>query len=262
MNEEQPLLEHVLELLARLRRAVLAFLAVLGAQYLMPAPGLRPLVFEAMRLIEAHLLDFEDNPLGLLAEKLGVAGVGARVIAGGVFDTLLASLYLSSTISLVAVLPYALYEVYQFAKPGLYPHEARLLRKYLALFALLFALGCAYAYLVIAPLTTLIMLWLMSAGGAEPLLTVSDLFYNFSLMLLATGAAFSLPALLVIPARLGLLSYEDLRSRWRYVVISVLLVTAAVTPDPTPVSMLLLSAPLLIDYLVALLLVKRAARAS
>jgi len=40
------------------------------------------------------------------------------------------------------------------------------------------------------------MLWLMTAGGAEPLFTVSDLFYNFSLILLATGTAFSLPVLL------------------------------------------------------------------
>jgi len=38
-------------------------------------------------------------------------------------------------------------------------------------------------------------------------------------------------------------------------------VTAAVTPDPTPISVLLLSAPLLLDYLVALLLVKKMAKA-
>lgn len=135
------------------------------------------------------------------------------------------------------------------------------MRRYFALFTLLFLLGCAYACLVVAPLTTLVMLWLMAAGGAEPLLTVSNLFYNFSLILLATGAAFSLPVLLVIPAWLGLVSYEDLRSRWRYVVMGILVVTAAVTPDPTPISMLLLSAPLLLDYLVALLLMKRMAQA-
>ncbi|MCD6357985.1 MAG: twin-arginine translocase subunit TatC [Thermoproteales archaeon] len=121
-----------------------------------------------MRFVEAYLLDFEAHPLGPLAERLGAARVGARVVAGGVFDTLLASLYLSSTISLIVVLPYSLYEVYRFAEPGLYPHEARLVRRYFALFTLLFLLGCAYACLVVAPLTTLVMLWLTAAGGAEP----------------------------------------------------------------------------------------------
>ncbi len=58
-----------------------------------------------MRFVEAYLLDFEAHPLGPLAERLGAARVGARVIAGGVFDTLPASLYLSSTISLIVVLP-------------------------------------------------------------------------------------------------------------------------------------------------------------
>ena len=101
--------------------------------------------------MEAYLLDFRDHPLSLLAERLGMAGVEARVIAGGVFNTLLASLYLSLTISLIITLPYFLYEIYKFAKPGLYPHEIALVRRYFALFTLLCSLGWAYAYLVVAP---------------------------------------------------------------------------------------------------------------
>ncbi|RLE68269.1 MAG: hypothetical protein DRJ43_05850 [Thermoprotei archaeon] len=61
-----------------------------------------------------------------------------------------------------------------------------------------------------------------------------------------------------MPAKLGLITYEAPKSRWRYVVLAILVVTAVVTPDPTPISMLPLSIPLLLDYLAALALVKRA----
>ncbi|RLF06683.1 MAG: hypothetical protein DRK00_00845 [Thermoprotei archaeon] len=52
-----------------------------------------------------------------------------------------------------------------------------------------------------------------------------------------------LPPRAASPARLGLIGYEELRSRWRYVALGILVVTAVVTPDPTPISTLLLSAP-------------------
>jgi len=258
MDEEKPLLDHVVELLTRLRRGVVAFIAVLGLQYLIPTRELRPLAFEAMRAVEHYLLEFSANPFKHLADRLGVGDVRVRVIAGGIFDTALASLYLASTVSLLATLPYTLYEIYVFMKPGLYPRERRIVKKYLVLFTLLFTVGCCYAYLILAPVTLIVMVWLTAMGGAEPILTVSDLFYTLLLIVISTGTAFSIPLLLVIPAKLGLITYEALKSRWRYVVLAILVVTAVITPDPTPISMLLLSIPLLLDYLVALALVKRA----
>jgi len=103
-------------------------MAVLGLQYLIPTRELRPLAFEAMRAVEHYLLEFSANPFKHLADRLGVGDVRVRVIAGGIFDTALASLYLASTVSLLATLPYTLYEIYVFMRPGLYPRERRIFR--------------------------------------------------------------------------------------------------------------------------------------
>ncbi len=76
------------------------------------------------------------------------------VIAHGFFSPLTTALYASLGLGPVVSSPFVAYELYSFIKPGLYPHELRALKTACALSALLFALGCAYAYYFILPMTS------------------------------------------------------------------------------------------------------------
>ena len=126
--------------------------------------------------------------------------------------------------------------------------------------AVLFVLGALYAYLFLLPLTFLIMTWLCVAGGAEPIFSVSSFFHTVFIGVPFTGAFFTTPVALVGLVEAGLIEPKVLREKWRYVVLGIFALTAVVTPDPTPVTMTLLSVPFVALYLLTIALAERVCR--
>ncbi|MFW9778561.1 MAG: twin-arginine translocase subunit TatC, partial [Candidatus Heimdallarchaeota archaeon] len=80
-------------------------------------------------------------------------------------------------------------------------------------------------------------------------------FIFFSLV--GTGLLFTFPIWIVFGALAGLFSSETLIQRRREVLIALVALTAVITPDPTPLSMILLSLPLIVLYEIALVVVMR-----
>ena len=154
------------------------------------------------------------------------------VIAHGFFSALTTALYASLGLGLVVSSPFVAYELYSFIKPGLYPHELRALKTACALSALLFTLGCAYAYYFVLPTTFLFMVWMAVSAGAQPVFSLESLFSTALAGMVLTGATFTYPLFVYALVRAGVLRAETLRAGWRYVVLVVLVVAAAVTPDP------------------------------
>jgi sec-independent protein translocase protein TatC len=67
-------------------------------------------------------------------------------------------------------------------------------------------------------------------------------------MILAFGALFDFPVVLLGLIRLGVVNVETLARARRVVVVLILLASAVLTPSPDPVSMLLLAVPLLVFF--------------
>ena len=66
------------------------------------------------------------------------------------------------------------------------------------------------------------------------------------------GIAFQLPLVIFYLAILHLVPYKVLREQWRYVYVGLLVLSAVVTPDASPVTMALMFAALILLYEVAL----------
>ena len=264
----RPLLEHVVELLSRLRNVLIAFAlatvicTIAPASLLSANPGLsleeyKPLSVAVLQRMQEELLNMSGTVASGIARTLGVERVRIRLIALGWMDSLEVLLYVGALLGAVIVSPYAGYQIYAYLKPALYPEERRALLRISVGFSILFVLGCLYAYYVILPITFAFLAWIIAGTNVEMVFSVKDFFQFAFLGMVSTGLFFTMPLVTAGLAWAGLLRSETLRKRWREVFVGVLILTAIMTPDPTPVSMLLLSVPFMALYGLSYLLVKR-----
>ena len=79
-----------------------------------------------------------------------------------------------------------------------------------------------------------------------------DFLNIFMLLELGFGIAFQLPLVIFYLSILHLVPYKSFREQWRYVYVGLLILSATVTPDASPVTMVLMFAALISLYEVAL----------
>jgi len=237
-DTEQSLIGHLVELRARLLRAVLAVLAVFLA-----------------------LLPFANRIYTLLAEPLRAKlPAGTQMVAIDVASPFLTPIKLALFVALILAMPVVLYQLWAFVAPGLYRHEQKLARPLLASAVLLFYTGCAFAYFLVLPTVFGFLTGITPEGVA--MMTDISRYLDFVLVLfLAFGFSFEVPVAVVILALLGWVSVEQLRAARSYVIVGAFVVAAVITP-PDVVSQLLLAIPMCLLYEIGVLVARSIVRRS
>lgn len=162
--------------------------------------------------------------------------------------------------ALVLALPMLLYQTLMFIRPALEnPHEIRAFRLVALVGAPLviffFVAGMLFAYFVLLPA---MLPFLLGTGSdiAKPNWDIRP-YYSFVLaVLLWIGAAFETPLIMALLARLGLVSPQALARQWRYAIVGMAFVAAAITPTVDPVNMTLVLGPLLALYALGVLMAR------
>lgn len=166
--------------------------------------------------------------------------------------------------ALVLALPMLLYQTLMFIRPALEnPYEVRMFRLIALVGAplviLFFVAGMLFAYFVLLPA---MLPFLLGTGSdiARPNWDIRP-YYSFVLaVLLWIGAAFETPLVMALLARLGLVSPQALARQWRYAIVGMAFVAAAITPTVDPVNMVLVLGPLLALYALGVLMARAAYR--
>lgn len=172
----------------------------------------------------------------------------------GVMDKFVAHLKISILAAIILSCPFWLYQVWKFVAPGLYEGE----RKYAALFittgTFLFCAGAFFVYKVIFPLC---FEFLLNFGDPtdKPMITISDYTSFFFMMTLVFGLVFELPLVLMILAAVGLIDANFLKTKRRYAIVLLAVVSAVATPSPDIVSMIAMLIPLIGLYEISIFLV-------
>jgi len=216
--------DHLLELRARLLRAIAGLL----------------LVFVALLPFAHRLYAWLAQPL---LDKLPAGG---QLIAVEVASPFFAPVKLAFFVAVVVAMPWLLYQAWAFVAPGLYRREKRLALPLLASALALFYAGCAFAYYLVLPAVFAFLHEVTPAGVA--MMTDINAYLDFVLVVfLAFGSSFELPVALVILVLLGWVTPAQLRE-WRgYAVVGIFIVAAVITP-PDVVSQLLLALPMVALY--------------
>lgn len=151
----------------------------------------------------------------------------------------------SLIIGIILSLPYILFQVWAFISPGLTFHEKRAVKPVLWMGFILFPAGTFFAYFIMQ--FALGFFTRYTFPGLEPRLGIHS-YIGFALsLMLAFGAVFELPVLIVILTAMGLIRPSFLRRYRKHAIILLLFLSAIVTP-PDIFTMFAIAIPLLILY--------------
>lgn len=237
-SREQSFLSHLVELRARLLRAVLAVLGVFVC-----------------------LIPFANRIYSVLAAPLlAKLPAGAQMVAIDVASPFFAPIKLAFFAAVMIAMPMVLYQAWAFVAPGLYRNEQKLARPLLVSATLLFYAGCAFAYWLVLPA---VFAFTTAVSPADVEVTPDIFRYlDFVLVLfLAFGFCFEVPVAVVILAALGWVDVEQLKAARSYVIVAAFVVAAIITP-PDVVSQLMLAIPMCVLYEVGLVAARLLARRS
>jgi len=157
---------------------------------------------------------------------------------------------LAMVAGLLLALPYVIWQLWSFVAPALYPREQTWIVRLSGFSLGLFWLGVLFAYWVAVPYT---MRFFQQYESNFLFANITIHHYvNFALgMLVAFGAAFQLPLVLLFLMRTGLVTRARLAGNRRLVIVIVLIVAAVFTP-PDIVSMFVMAVPLYALFEIAL----------
>jgi sec-independent protein translocase protein TatC len=227
---EETFISHLVELRDRIIRAGIAVIVVfLGLVYWAP---------DIFRLLA--------RPLMMNLPKDG------KLIVTDVTGSFFVPMKVTMLVAFVIALPIVLYQIWAFVAPGLYQHERKLVVPLVGSSYTLFLCGMAFAYFVVFPTIFRVMAHYNAPLGVE-MTTDIDKYVGFVLtMFLAFGVTFEVPIIVVILARMGIVTVKKLRQIRPYVIVGAFVISALVTP-PDVFSQLILAFPLVILYEVGII---------
>jgi len=239
--------DHLEELTSRLRHIVYALLIVMLIVMSLPS--------DLSKIWQLNFTDYSfmvTDLMQLLQSALLPEGV--TLIAFNWLDSFYIYFVISFAISFIICLPYIAYQIYKFIAPAIYENEKRVLFTFVTLFVLLFLLGVVYAYFVLVPATFTVLYKFVYQTNVMPFYSVKDFFELISFGLFGSGLFYTFPLVLYLLVQVDLLSVDDLKSMRRHIFVALSFFTAIITPDPTPVSMLLMTIPFYILYELTILI--------
>ncbi len=131
--------------------------------------------------------------------------------------------------SLLLLYPYIIYELYLFAKPGLYEHERKFLKSILIPSYGIFLFGTFFAYKFVVPVLYSIAL----SSAVDPYLSAEKTLTNAFKLLISFGFFFQIPLIMVLSDKFGIIRYPTYRSLRIPVYILILIFVTNLTMDFT-----------------------------
>ena len=223
---EQPFVQHLMELRDRMVKAGIAVGIAILVLALYPGP--------------AALYDILAAPLVSTLPK------GSTLIATSVISPFMVPLKIMLLTAFLMALPFVLWQVWAFVAPGLYSHEKKLVLPLVVSSSILFFIGVAFCYFfVFGQVFTFIQSFAPKSVSAMPDI---EAYLDFVLsMFLAFGMAFEVPIVVIVLARMNIVSIAKLKEFRSYFIVVAFVVAAIVTP-PDVVSQLALAIPMCILY--------------
>lgn len=151
-------------------------------------------------------------------------------------------LKVAAYIGIALAMPVILFQIWRFVTPGLYPHEKRYALPFILSSLVLFVFGAFLAYITLNPALSFLN---SIAGQSIETQYAPDKYVTLILyMMLAFGAAFEFPVLLVALQLIGVLSPRQLLGWWRPALVIIAVIAAVITPSQDPISMFALFVPM------------------
>ncbi|GHU94877.1 Sec-independent protein translocase protein TatC [Bacteroidia bacterium] len=159
---------------------------------------------------------------------------------------------------LLLVFPFVLWQLWRFVAPALYASEKRNAVLFLICGVFLFACGVLLAYFVIFPVAFQFLGTYTFGSEVVNRIDLHSYMSTFYAIILAVGLVFQMPIVAYFLAKIGIISGTTLQRFHRHAIVGILIVAAIVTPTADPFTLMLLSGPMYLLYLLSIRVAKKA----
>ena len=195
----------------------------------------------------SHLLGLEDS---LCATEIPVKLMSNKPT--GQFST---NIFFCIVGAIAAAFPYIFWEIWGFIKPGLRVKEKKSARGIVFFGSVLFFMGIAFGYFIIAPLCVQFFGNFSMSDSIENIFTINSYLSLITTTTFFTGLFFQLPIVIYILSKLGIVTPQFLRKYRKHAIVVVLILSAIITP-PDFISQVIVAIPVLILYEISIIISK------
>lgn len=165
-------------------------------------------------------------------------------------DPILINVQISVFLGIIVGTPMIFYQIGLFVGPGLYPKERRALMVVTIPATVLFILGCMFSYYILTPFLIKFMYQYIVSMGTVQIVSISDFILFVLMITLAFGIIFEMPIFMIGFTRLGLVSSDFWKQHWRIAFIIMAVIGAAITPDGSGITMMIVAVPMWVLYVI------------
>jgi sec-independent protein translocase protein TatC len=163
---------------------------------------------------------------------------------GGGFSIMMST---SIMIGVVLALPVVLYQTWLFLAPALHRHEKKVVLPVIIGAVFLFVCGAALAWWFVLPMT-LRFLTSMGDEAFDQMISATEYFGFATSLVLAMGAVFELPIVILALSALGLVTPKLLSRFRRHALVGSYVAAAFITPGDAFFTSVILTVPLYLLY--------------
>lgn len=200
--------------------------------------------FETTRIPETFKI-IEQTETAITIERMGPT----LMILGpleGISIAIKASLW--GALALAA--PFWGYFLFQFALPGMHSHEKNMIFPFVIFSFLAMGLGALFGYSIVLPISNTFLMQFNQSLGVNFWSLEQALDYSL-VLILANAIAFELMVILFLLTHFGWISAEQLKRKRKTAILTSLIIGAILTP-PDVLTQILLAAPLIAGYELAI----------
>ena len=172
-----------------------------------------------------------------------------QLVFDGVADPFIVQVKVALLAAVFVTSPYLVGQLWGFVAPGLYRREKRYAIPFIFFGSFFFLGGGAFGYLVALPFATefLVEMGLNADWDADIRI---ERYFSFAVnVLLGLAVMFLLPIVIFMLSQLGIVTPRFLMRHFRWAVLIIIILSAAITPTPDAVNMTIVAGPTLLLYL-------------
>jgi sec-independent protein translocase protein TatC len=189
-----------------------------------------------------ELFEFLRRP----AEE-ALANSDGDIVFGRIAEAWSATAKVAVIVGFSAALPFFLFELTMFLRPGLTPREQKYLYLLLPGGTLSFAAGVWFGFEIILPPA---VNFLLTFGSelATPLISIDSYVTLLISLMMWMGMIFELPIVMFFLAKLGVVGYRWFSKQRRWAVLFAFVLGAIITPTFDPATQSLVAGPVIVLY--------------
>ncbi|MGH7260089.1 MAG: twin-arginine translocase subunit TatC [Nitrospiraceae bacterium] len=236
-DRKMPVMEHLVELQARLTRAVLVVAAVFVGTFFYADALVQWLRVPLQNAFIPGRLQWvpTDLPVVPFVFLAPAEALWQNVKVAGLFALVLAT-------------PYMLWEAWQFIVPGLHSQERRFVGPFVLLSTLAFYTGIGFSFFFVLPFALNFLISYGVNAGFIPQLSIAQ-YVGFALwFLMVFGLIFEVPLAITLMAKLGWVDVPLLKRNRKWAVLGAFIIAAILTPTPDPFNQCLMAVPMYFFY--------------